>query len=152
MPLSISQRLQYLKWAATTALLDKDRSCPACNSSDICLVRRKYLVTSLCECEFCGLRFRMPRDHGLDTDEFYQGEYSEGFTTDYPSEDVLSKLIAQKFSGSEKDFSTYIGVLKSLGMEEGDSVLDKCQIIMQFGGIHGQDAGEGQVLIFCPCD
>jgi hypothetical protein len=66
----------------------------------------------------------MPRDHGLDTDEFYQGEYSEGFTTDCPSEDVLSKLIAQKFSGSEKDFSTYIGVLKSLGMEEGDSLLD----------------------------
>jgi transcription elongation factor Elf1 len=124
MPLSISQRLQYLKCAATTWLLDRDRQCPACNSSDICLVRRKYLVTSLWECEFCGLRFRMPRDHGLDTVEFYQDEYSEGFTTDCPSEVILSTLIERKFVGSEKDFSAYIGVLKSLGMEDGDSLLD----------------------------
>jgi cyclopropane fatty-acyl-phospholipid synthase-like methyltransferase len=66
----------------------------------------------------------MPKDRSSDTEDFYQDEYSEGFTTDCPSEDVLAALVAKKFSGSERDFTTYISVLKSLGMEDGDSLLD----------------------------
>ena len=124
MPLSNSQRLHYFTWAATRLLWDRDRQCPACNSSEVRLIRKKYFVTSLCECESCGLRFRRPKDHASVSAEFYQDEYSEGFTTDCPAEDVLSSLIAREFSGSEKDFTTYVDVLKSLGMKRGDSLLD----------------------------
>jgi len=123
MSLSYFQRLQYFVWAASS-VLERDRFCPSCNSSQTCLVKRKYLVSSLWECKSCGLRFRLPKDDAPTVERFYQHEYSEGFTTNCPSADVLSSLIATKFSGSEKDYGVYISVLKAVGMKEGDALLD----------------------------
>lgn len=103
---------------------DKSRHCPACTSFNTSLVRRKYFVTSLWECQSCGLRFRVPKDDASESIDFYQAEYSAGFTTDCPSDDVLALLIAKKFSDSGKDFTGYIDVLRAIGMQNGDSLLD----------------------------
>lgn len=124
MPLSMWQRTEYLKWAITKSLFDRNRTCPGCASTAIRFIRRKFVVTSLCECESCGLRFRMPQDDITDANDFYQNEYSAGFTTDCPSESALSRLMAERFVGSEKNFAAYIAVLKSLNMEDGDALLD----------------------------
>jgi len=119
-----AQRLRYFVWAATRSVLDRDSRCPACNSSDTRLLRRKYLVTSLRECDSCGLRFRMPKDEVSDAKNFYQRDYSAGFTTDCPSETLLSSLIETKFSGCERDYKIYIDILKALGLRDGDSLLE----------------------------
>lgn len=119
-----SQRFEYLSWAAIKSLTDRDRRCPACQSSGTHLVRRKYLVTSLWECDGCGLRFRTPKDDAADAREFYQHAYSQGFTTDCPSDEALSGLMATSFAGTEKDFRVYIGLLNALGLKAGDSLLD----------------------------
>jgi cyclopropane fatty-acyl-phospholipid synthase-like methyltransferase len=66
----------------------------------------------------------MPKDEASDSREFYQELYSEGFTTDCPADEALSRLVANSFSGSEKDFQGYVAVLKALGLEEGDSLMD----------------------------
>jgi len=124
MPLSTSQRFQYLMWAATKSVLGRDDRCPSCNSAITRLVRRKYFVTSLWTCDSCGLRFRMPKDDPADTHEFYQQSYREGFTTDCPSETELASLITKRFAGSDKNFRDYIDVLNALGMTNGDSILD----------------------------
>jgi ribosomal protein L37AE/L43A len=124
MSLSQSQRLQYLVWAATKSASSQEHQCPACTSVRTALVRRKYLVTSLWECQSCGLRFRSPKDNVADAHDFYQASYSQGLTTDCPTEEALSALVAKNFSDSEKDFQCYINVLKAAGMVEGDSLGD----------------------------
>ena len=58
------------------------------------------------------------------TEQFYQEEYSEGFTTDCPSDEALSGLLSQNFLNSAKDFTAYVNVLRMLGLQPGASVLD----------------------------
>ncbi len=66
----------------------------------------------------------MPKDESSVSREFYQEAYSEGFTTDCPSDRALSCLVSKNFSGSEKDFQGYIAVLKALGLAAGDLIMD----------------------------
>jgi hypothetical protein len=124
MPLSTSDRLQYLLWAGARACLAPDKKCPGCGSPRTALVRRKYLVTSLWECEACALRFRVPKDQLDSSEDFYQEAYSEGFTTDCPSPETLASLISTAFAGTEKDFGLYLSVLGSVGLKPGDTILD----------------------------
>src|SRR5438105_80138 len=117
MSLSRLRRLQYLGWAAGT--LWSSRRCPACNGTDTSLIKRKYLFTSLWHCASCDLRFRVPKDDPPRSAEFYQKDYTQGFTTDCPSDAVLASLIATKFSNSEKDFRAYVEVLRAAGLRPG---------------------------------
>jgi SAM-dependent methyltransferase len=70
------------------------------------------------------LRFRFPKDDHKRTADFYQAKYSEGFTTDCPSDDALTALLKGGFSGSQKDFKEYIAVLHAVGLKPSDSILD----------------------------
>jgi len=124
MPLSTSDRLQYLLWAGTRACIAPDKKCPGCGSPRTAIVRRKYLVTSLWECAVCALRFRVPKDRLDSSEDFYQEAYSEGFTTDCPSPETLASLISTSFAGTEKDFSAYLSALGSVGLKPGDAILD----------------------------
>jgi SAM-dependent methyltransferase len=87
-------------------------------------VARKALVTSLRECDNCGLRFRVPKDSSEAALRFYQAEYQQGFTTDCPSDEELQRLVSTGFRGNPNDYSFYIEVLHALGLRPGNRVLD----------------------------
>lgn len=119
------QRLQYFGWAAQKRLFEKtDFSCPACGHSETLPVGRKYVVTTLRECQSCSLRFRFPKENEASNREYYQKEYSEGFTTTCPSDKQLGDLVASAFRGSECDYTRYIDVMHAIGLHEQQSVLD----------------------------
>jgi 2-polyprenyl-3-methyl-5-hydroxy-6-metoxy-1,4-benzoquinol methylase len=72
----------------------------------------------------CDLRFRVPKDDPPRSAEFFQEEYTQGFTTDRPSDTALASLIATKFADAEKDFRPYVEVLRAAGLRPGDAILD----------------------------
>jgi predicted SAM-dependent methyltransferase len=57
-------------------------------------------------------------------ENFYQKSYSQGFTTDCPSDEALAALCSTNFAGCEKNFGDYVGVLDAIGLNSGDSILD----------------------------
>jgi len=116
-------RLKYLLWAGIR-FLSADTACPACKEAQTLLLRRKYGVTALYRCPSCELMFRVPKPSAEECIEFYQSDYSQGFTTDCPRPDELRKLTDCSFAGTEKDYSTYIDVLRSIPLSSGSSILD----------------------------
>jgi SAM-dependent methyltransferase len=66
----------------------------------------------------------MPKDEAPRSAAFYQEEYTQGFTTDCPSDTVLASLVASRFADSEKDFTPYVEVLRAAGLRAGDAILD----------------------------
>jgi 2-polyprenyl-3-methyl-5-hydroxy-6-metoxy-1,4-benzoquinol methylase len=88
------------------------------------VVDRKYLVTTLRRCERCRLLFRAPTTSPAEFTRFYQSLYSEGFTTEMPSDHELRLLKESNFRNSGKDYSTYIDILTALGCRAGQSILD----------------------------
>jgi len=120
-----SQRLQYLLWAARRRLWGQPNlNCPACACQDTQQVGSKYLITSLWECRSCWLRFRSPKEDQETNRDYYQDDYSEGFTTTVPDDKRLEQLIATGFLGSEGDYRRYISVLQAAGQGKQKSVLD----------------------------
>lgn len=122
--LTLSQRFEYLRDSAWQHLRPRDQSCPACSSLSTKLIKRKHLVTELRECPLCRLRFRWPKDRTSKAHRFYQMQYSQGFTTDCPDGHALTILLSTGFRNSEKDFSSYVEVLKALGLRPGATILD----------------------------
>jgi Zn ribbon nucleic-acid-binding protein len=116
----VLQKLKYFAWAASR--MGGSQACPGCEGSDSFQVKRKYLVTTLRECLACGLRFRVPLEEESASNEFYQSEYKQGFGV--PSDEALGGFLARGFSGTEKDFSSYIQVLRAAGLKDGDALLD----------------------------
>lgn len=74
--------------------------------------------------------FRVPKPSEVDNDEFYQEEYSQGFTTDCPSPSILEELKRTSFRTIDKDYSPYIGVLRAAGLQQG-------QVLYEFGSSWG---------------
>jgi 2-polyprenyl-3-methyl-5-hydroxy-6-metoxy-1,4-benzoquinol methylase len=118
------QRFRYfarsaLKWARTQSIL-----CPSCGGAESEFVERKYLVTELRKCRVCKLLFRHPADSAAENFQFYQQEYRQGFTSDCPSDDALRQLLRTGFANSDRDYSTYLAILGSLGMRPGAKVIE----------------------------
>ena len=118
-----SEKGRYFLWALKN-LKNRDLSCPFCKGSDTRLIRRKALVTSLWECQACGLRFRIPKDRPEEAFDYYQEGYQQELTTACPSEAELAKLVEAKFLGSPVDFREYIEILTALSLGTGDTLLD----------------------------
>jgi 2-polyprenyl-3-methyl-5-hydroxy-6-metoxy-1,4-benzoquinol methylase len=119
-----AQKVEYFLWAVNRARIQRDTACPACKAIHTRLLKRKYIVTSLLECQGCGLRFRTPKDDHEALEDFYQQSYSQGFTTDCPSDEALAALCSTNFAGCEKNFEDYVRVLNAIGLKSGDSILD----------------------------
>ena len=118
-----SQKLRYLLWSASR-IINADISCPACGEAKTILLRRKYAVTALYRCPSCEVMFRVPKSSAEASDEFYQNDYTQGFTTDCPTPDNLAKLKGTFFAGTEKDYSGYIKVLQAIGLSPGSTIFD----------------------------
>jgi len=100
--------------------------CPFCKSAsnDAQVIDRKYLVTSLVSCNQCSLLYRIPSDDIKSSQNFYQKDYSQGYTTDMPNKEELAKLIQSNFVGSERDYSRYQVIFDVLGIKKDARVLD----------------------------
>jgi len=68
--------------------------------------------------------FRTPTDDPAKNQEFYEREYTQGFTTDLPSDSELQSLKSHNFAETEKDYSYYVNVLKRLGLRNGARIFD----------------------------
>jgi 2-polyprenyl-3-methyl-5-hydroxy-6-metoxy-1,4-benzoquinol methylase len=98
--------------------------CPSCGCQASSIVSRKYLVTTLRRCDHCQLLFRTPTTGFEENATFYQEDYAEGFTTDCPTDELLSKYLETSFQGTEKDYSSYIEILHTAGVSPGNRVFD----------------------------
>ncbi|PHY12990.1 hypothetical protein CSW58_08810 [Caulobacter sp. B11] len=104
---------------------DADRQrCPNCGAKNSILIERKLVVTELRRCDACMMMFRTPTDAPAEAADFYNHEYAQGFTTDMPEAPALAELKARGFTGTEKDYSYYIDVLRQLGAPPGAKLFD----------------------------
>jgi 2-polyprenyl-3-methyl-5-hydroxy-6-metoxy-1,4-benzoquinol methylase len=124
---NMTSRFDYFLWAFKRWFLNgpSANTCPACGASDCQIVHRKYAVTALRQCRSCSLRFRTPKDNPETAETFYVNEvYKQGFTTDLPSEAELQVMLANRFSGTEKDFGERLEALAAAGLKPGARILD----------------------------
>jgi 2-polyprenyl-3-methyl-5-hydroxy-6-metoxy-1,4-benzoquinol methylase len=118
------QKLQYL-WQSVRNLPDASRHlCPNCGGEPLETVQRKLLLTALVRCGTCRLLYRTPTDPPAHNYDFYQSDYTCGFTTDCPDDARLSRLLETRFEGEEKHFGPQIAMLRALGMKPGMTILD----------------------------
>lgn len=117
-------KLAYLQRSLSSQFTPSRFACPSCNSSDNHVVDRKFLVTQLRRCHACGLMFRTPTDYPGFNATYYEDEYTQGFTTDIPSDAKLNEMKRCNFAGTEKSYSYYISVLTELGLKPGDKIFD----------------------------
>lgn len=119
-----SQKLKYFLDSFIKTVKSKDLACPSCGHHAYDVVDSKYGVTRLVRCSNCKLLHRIPTTTDEEYRNYYQEDYSEGFTTELPSVDSLDEMKRLRFAGTEKDYSKYIEVLRGLGCGEGDKLLD----------------------------
>ncbi|MHC5765033.1 MAG: class I SAM-dependent methyltransferase [Nostoc sp.] len=108
---------QKSKWLIKCMFLSTEAerlSCPSCGSYKSKNIDSKFMFSQLRECEKCYLRFRTPTDSIKDNYEYYQNEYSLGFTTDLPDAESLEKLLKSNFENHEKSYKDIINLLKSV--------------------------------------
>jgi Zn ribbon nucleic-acid-binding protein len=118
-----SNKLRYLLWAGTR-FINADTSCPACSEVQTVPLRRKYGVTALYRCTSCEVMFRVPKASQKEDVQFYQRDYEQGFTTDCPTPDELTRLKRCCFAGTERDYSSYVEVLRAARLDPGSVIYD----------------------------
>lgn len=117
-------KIAYL-WRSIAGQFAPDRlRCPNCGCERSEIVDRKRVVTQLRRCATCHLMFRTPTDDRATNADFYERVYEQGFTTNMPSDESLEEMKRSGFTGSEKDYSYYIGILADLGLRPGARLFD----------------------------
>jgi 2-polyprenyl-3-methyl-5-hydroxy-6-metoxy-1,4-benzoquinol methylase len=111
---SIVSRLKFLKRVVRSRIAGQDKDCPYCGSKAATLIGRKNILLEFRRCESCGLMFRWPKDTFKVNEEFYQAEYREGMTTNLPNPTSLERWKHTLFSGTEKDLTSKVSIVKSL--------------------------------------
>lgn len=120
----MNSKLQYLIKCASLSMDPSRMICPSCGGKASTIVARKYFFTALRRCSNCKLLFRTPTTNAEENAAFYQKDYSQGFTTDVPSDSELEILKSTDFKGCAIDYSNYIAVLEALGVTTGQRILD----------------------------
>lgn len=115
---------RYL-WRCLVWRLDGSlQRCPVCGQEQGKVVDRKFGITSLVDCQHCGLLYRRPQEPPTFAEDFYQEEYQSSLATIMPSDDEIQALVEQEFAESEKCFQDKISLLRELKVPEGARVLD----------------------------
>lgn len=122
--MKIIEKVGYFANSLQKRIAGLPMQCPNCGCEESHLVQKKYLVTELRECQRCKLQYRYPLDSKEENFSFYQSDYSQGVTTDCPTEPELKELVRQKFKGHGRDYSTFINVLKCLDIQPGAKIID----------------------------
>jgi 2-polyprenyl-3-methyl-5-hydroxy-6-metoxy-1,4-benzoquinol methylase len=117
-------KLAYLRRSIAGQFVRRRFHCPSCGCSNNTVVSRKYVITQLRRCANCELLFRTPTDDPSRNLDYYEDEYSQGFTTDLPTDESLTELIKNDFAGSEKSWAYYNDVLRRLGLDAGARIFD----------------------------
>jgi len=117
-------RLAYFCRSLATQFKAARFKCPSCGGPPSSVVDRKFFITQLRRCKDCQLMFRTPTGDPATNLAFYENEYTQGFTTDLPSDEALAEMKRSNFAGTEKCYSYYIGVLNQLGLKPSCKVLD----------------------------
>ncbi len=120
----MKQKVKYLSVCIRKRVTHEGFSCPSCGCVSSAVVSRKYLITALRRCEECQLLFRTPTTNAKENASFYQEQYTQGFTTDCPTDELLTNYLEKGFLGAEKDYSTYIDVICAAGGRKGDRLFD----------------------------
>ena len=115
-------KFKYLLICLKKFLTKKGLDCPSCKSNENLIVDKKYFITSLKRCENCMLLYRTPTTTIEENKDFYQEEYTQGFTTDCPNDDKLNELISNNFRNTEKDYSKIIEILNILDLKSNTNV------------------------------
>lgn len=118
------ERVLYLADSLRKRALSVDMACPNCGSKRSRTLDRKFMVVELRRCHDCRLMYRVPTDSVTQNRSFYQKRYTEGFTTELPTDGGLEHMKATRFAGTEKSYDYYIAVLKALGLSERARVFD----------------------------
>lgn len=123
---STSEKINYLLTSILKRVKGSKNFCPFCKTDlkNASLVDKKFIVTSLCECPKCNLLVRIPADDVQQSNEFYQSAYSQEYTTDCPSDEVLQTLVASNFRDTDRDYSRYMRFFDFLGVKSDARVLD----------------------------
>ena len=98
--------------------------CPSCGGRPATVLDRKHLVLTLARCSRCDLLYRQPTTPPEKSREFYQDDYTQGYTTDMPDDAALQELTTRKFSGTERDYRRFIAMFDALGVPRGSRVLE----------------------------
>lgn len=117
-------QLLYILTSLFTCLGKRKTKCPNCDTYSRKVVDRKWIVTTLRRCPKCCLLYRAPTTSAKQQSAFYQKQYSQGFTTDLPSEDELKNLIQKGFVGTERDYSRYLELFSGLNIKQGSLILE----------------------------
>lgn len=138
--MATAQRLRYLL-RSTTGWLNADRrKCPCCGAQDYDPVQRKLMVTALVRCRSCRLLYRIPTDPPERNFDFYQEDYSFGYTTECPNDEKLQELMKDKFRGTDRCYAERIEMLRALGVSPGRRVFEY-GASWGYGSWQMQDAG-----------
>ncbi len=98
--------------------------CPCCPSTVRHCVDRKGPFC-LYECGGCQIQFCYPSERPQRLLRFYQHRYHQaGLTTQLPTEATLHVLLESCFSGTEKDATTLIELIRAAGVPESARILD----------------------------
>ena len=117
-------KLSYLRRTLAAQFTTARYRCPNCGGRRGSVIDRKFLITQLWRCAVCQMMFRTPTDDPAANIIFYENEYTQGFTTNLPSDEALAKMKRANFVGTEKCYSYYISVLSQLGLKPGAKVFD----------------------------
>ena len=103
-----------------------EKKCPYCGSRKNTLIDRKYLITTLLECNQCKLMFRHPLDTGKFNTKFYNSQYNQnGITTDLPTVKELDQYLQNKFSDTNRSIKQIQEMLTPIiGGLKGKKILD----------------------------
>ncbi len=115
-------RFQYLFKVLKSRLNNNVASCPYCRNKNFTKLGTKHFFVELLRCNNCQLMYRFPADSQNNNVNFYQRDYRESITSDIPNDQKLEEYLVNSFSGTQKDLSAKIEILRKI--QSSGRVLD----------------------------